>query len=318
MIHLKDKKIELNKKSAITLGNFDGIHRGHQRLIENIVNYSKTHKDDDVQALVFSFNPHPRSIFTGEALPHILTPEEKIKKMEAMGVDIFLEYPFDIEFSGVDPETFLQVLLKETLNCAYITVGENYRFGRKGEGDIHLLKAFAQKNGIDVQIEQVMNLEETNMQISSTNIKKALEEGNIPLANKMLGYEFFYEGVVEYGKQIGHTIGFPTANLAHGTYKLDPHLGVYVTHTIVDGKEHLSVTNVGDNPTVNGDKIVIETHIMGFEQDIYGKEIKVKFFEKIRDQKKFASLDELKKQIDLDSAYACNWQKNVDINRINP
>ena len=306
MVVIKDKNIQQTTPTAVTIGNFDGVHLGHQKLIRNITTYCEAHAG--VQSVVFSFNPHPRAVFTGEILPHVLTRKEKMSVIEKMNVDVYIGYPFDLEFANKPATEFLEDILLNQLNCTYLTVGENYRFGRKGEGDITLLKQFCEAHGITVQIEKMIVLAD-GITVSSTNIRSAIEYGDISRVNKMLGYEFFSEGVVQYGKQIGHTIGFPTANLSHGTYKVIPKMGVYVTHTEVQGKQYLSVTNVGDNPTVNGEGITIETHIMDFDDDIYNKEIKVNFLCKIRDQIKFSSLDELKKQIDMDAFFACEYEE---------
>ena len=306
MIHLQTKDINLDKPTAVTIGNFDGLHKGHRRLVENIVGYGGRH---GLKSLVLSFEPHPKEFFGDTEHKHIVTRKEKLQMMERMGVDYFVEYPFDLEFASCSPYEFLEILLKCGLNAKYITVGENYKFGKNGEGDVSLLQDFGEKNDIEINIERL--LYEQGRLVCSTNIKNLIETGEVYLANWMLGYNFFYQGIVETGRHLGNTIGFPTANLGDDGYKVIPKIGVYVTNTEVRGQNYLSVTNVGDNPTVNGKRITIETNIKGFDADIYGESIKVQFLQRIRDQRKFASLDELKVQIDKDSEYARRWARWV-------
>ena len=308
MLHFKTSDIPIYGPTAITIGNFDGVHRGHQRLMANIVRQSKK---KGIQSLVLSFDPHPREVFGDTSLKHILSPAEKVRKIKEMGVDIFVEYPFDLAFAQLTPEAFMQELLIDRLQGAYLTVGGNYRFGKKGAGNVKLLEAFGSERGILVDIEGIL-MARHDLRICSTNIREAIEAGDIALANTMLGHQFTFEGAVEVGKRIGHTIGFPTANLGYDGYKALPKFGVYVTETEVLGRRYRSVTNVGDNPTVNGHKITIETNIMGFEGDIYGKFIQVFFLDRIRGQKKFESLDALKVQIEKDSMFAQAWEAPAD------
>ena len=305
MIHIQTKEIAQSKPTIITIGNFDGMHKGHVKLINETVSYAK---EKGLQSLVLTFSPHPRVILRGEKVPHIFSSTEKAKALQEMGVDIFIEYPFDKEFANYSPKEFLQEILHNKLNASAIVVGENYHFGKHGTGDINMLQGFAKNHNIDLLVKQLQLQEGAT--INSTSIRKAIQEGNISLANKMLGRAFYIDGIVLSGEQRGRQIGFPTANLIPHPTKVLPKNGVYITSTHVDGgAAQPSITNIGIKPTFDGEAITIETHVLDFSADIYSKTIGINFLDRIRDEQKFSGLDELKENIKKDSDIARQYHK---------
>ena len=308
MIHITTKDIKKyipylqveEGHTAVTIGNFDGMHRGHMTLMEATASYAKTH---GLLSAVFSFAPHPREVIQGTILPHIFTSLEKERFVKKLGIDLFIEYPFDAEFAGRSPQFFLEEILKKQLQAKAVFVGENYRFGKKGAGDTNLMQSFGEDNGIHVHIQKLLS--KNGITINSTKVRETIAAGDITAANYMLGRPFSIAAFVVPGDQRGRKLGFPTANIIPADpKKILPKLGVYVTTTIIEGKERASITNVGYNPTFEGDHIVIETFILDFSQDIYDEHIEVRFLERIRDEKKFDSMDDLIKQITKDVNYA--------------
>ena len=302
MIHIttKDIKHVINQPTAVTIGNFDGMHQGHMALIEATVNYAKAH---GLLSVVFSFAPHPREVIQGIRLPHIFTSAEKKHFIESLAIDVFIEYPFDQAFASESPQFFLEEVLKNSLKTKAIFVGENYRFGQKGTGDTTFMKNFGSQQGIYVHIQQLLC--KNGVTIDSTKVRTAIADGDITAANHMLARPFSIEARVVAGDQRGRKMGFPTANiLPTDPKKILPKLGVYVTTTRISGLERASITNVGYNPTFGGDHLVIETFILNFSQDIYDEHIVVNFLERIRGEKKFDHVEALIEQITRDVAYA--------------
>ncbi|MCL1936515.1 MAG: bifunctional riboflavin kinase/FAD synthetase [Defluviitaleaceae bacterium] len=307
MIHITNEKIEQKEQTAITIGNFDGIHKGHIKLIESTIKYAKEKK---LKSLVFSFYPNPREVIKNTNLNYILTREEKKKLIKDLGVDVFVEYPFDKELAIKSPEYFLNDILKNKLNTKAIFIGENYRFGNLGKGDCSTILNFGDENGIYVSIENLLNI--SSEKIDSTTIRKYILSGNVIKANLMLGRSFSLKGVVSIGNQRGRTLGFPTANIIPNDYKkILPQKGVYITSTFLFdiNKIFPSITNVGHNPTFDDKSLVIETFIFNFSENIYNQIIEINFFDKIRNEKKFNNIEELKEQITNDVILAKKFHK---------
>jgi len=294
------KSIFNKANTAIALGNFDGFHKGHMQLI----NFSKAYaKEHGLVSVLFSTTPST-SEFLGRPKKVIL--EDKKEFIEKFKLcDIFVEYFLDDEFINTSPINFL-LMLKNKLNVKAIIVGENYRFGKNAAGKIFDIEKFSKEN--DIYFKAVGLLEEASKIVCSTSIRNFIEQGDIEKANAFLGYNFFTKGIVTPTDGRGSSIGFPTANINLKEKLIIPKFGVYITKTIlVSGESLPSVTNVGMKPTFEVELPQIETHILDKNINLYGEEIKVEFHKKIRDTIKFASLEDLIKQLKLDVQTAKNF-----------
>lgn len=285
---------------VVTIGTFDGVHLGHRKVIRRLQELAQKVKGETV---IFTFYPHPRLVLNPEdnGLRLINTLEEKKVLLEAAGIDHLVVYPFTKEFSKLTYVEFVEQILVKQLGMKYLVVGYDHRFGHNREGKYEDLKMFADKLNFKIERQDVLNMDAIN--VSSTKVRTAISEGDIQMANKYLGYRFFIKGDVIDGKKLGHTIGFPTANIdPQESYKLVPKDGVYAVKVDVDDKIYLGMLNIGVRPTVNNqlDNRSIEVHILDFSQDIYYKNITIHFYQRIRNEQFFASLDELKTQLAKD------------------
>lgn len=294
----RDFNINSNLSSVVTIGNFDGLHLGHKRLIETTKKLSMEH---GYNSIVLTFTPHPMQIIKNKIFPCIVSEYEKDMEMKNEDVDFFIKCPFTVEFSNTTPLEFIDILSNK-LNCKILIVGEDYCFGKNKSGNVGTLESICSSRII--QFKKMKHILQNNEKISSTNIRKAILDKNIKLANSMLGKKYHLLGEVCSGNMLGRTIGFPTANLEPPVNKILPPDGVYITQTIYNNKTYNSITNIGKNPTVDNMKRTVETFIFDFNEDIYGKEIKVLFDGFIRDVRKFNDLDELKEQISKDREVA--------------
>ncbi len=288
--------IKLHNKTAVALGNFDGFHTGHIKLINAV-------KASGYETVVFTLFPHPAAFFKGTGFKALFDEGEKAELAEALGVDNYIRYPFTKEFSRLCPLEFVR-LLKEKTNCAFLAVGENYTFGKNKSGTAKMLEELGQGMGIYVKIVDEVCFE--GKAVSSTRIRELLKTGDIKKANLLLGRDYFIGGTVEEGRQRGRKMGFPTANINIGEEKLLPLDGVYATQTVFDGIKLPSVTNVGKNPTFNNSVRTVETFLPDFKGNLYGKRIKVAFKERIRGEIRFFSKEELAEQIKRDIAFIGN------------
>lgn len=309
MEYITDGKIEQSVPTAVTLGNFDGLHMGHRSLIS--IMKSKA-EENNLKSIVFSFFPHPMFLFDSKDKTKalILSREEKRQTVESIGVDCYVEYPFTSEFSSMEPEDFARKLIFEDLKCKVLVVGFNYHFGKMAKGNAALLKEIGKEYGAEVICVPSVNF--LDERVSSTRIRKALMEADISLANTLLTVPYWAYGEVTHGNRIGHEIGFPTMNIDADDKKLFPPNGVYATRILVDGKMYSSVTNVGMAPTVNGKKKRVETHAFDFDMDVYGKFVTVYFFKFLRPEQKFGSVDELKNRLFSDAEDAKQYFLSED------
>jgi riboflavin kinase/FMN adenylyltransferase len=285
--------------TAIALGNFDGIHRGHLQVLQPILTNSLAHPT------VVSFNPHPREFFSGQTLK-LLTPlPEKVKCLEALGVKQLVLLPFDRQIADLTPEEFVEKILFQQLKASHIVVGEDFRFGKNRAGTVRDLSAIAQKFGIAVDIIHSYK-EDLDERISSSLIRQALERGEIQRANLMLGRPYSLQGIVVRGQQLGRKIGFPTANLQLPTNKFIPRYGVYAVSVVVEEEQKRlkGVMNIGCRPTVNGSGETIEVHLFDCSADLYKQTLVVELNKFLREEQKFASLEALKSQIAIDCQIA--------------
>lgn len=281
--------------SIITLGNFDGLHLGHQELIKMIIQRAE---ETASHSMVVTFRPHPLKILAPEKCPPLISIyEEKIRLFEMLGIDVLVKIPFTLDFSAMEPRDFVKNVLCDLLGAKEIFVGYNYRFGKGRKGDIRLLRNLGKEFGFAVrEIEQVSLDGEV---ISSTMIRQLLKNGKVEHAAKLLGRPYALCGIVVKGDGRGRGLGFPTANIA-SKHSLIPSNGVYAVRLFVRDKYYNGVVNIGMRPTFDTKSLAIEVHIFAFNEDIYGEEITVCFISKIREEKKFGNADALIKQINAD------------------
>jgi riboflavin kinase/FMN adenylyltransferase len=289
------------KKTILTLGTFDGVHIGHKKILERITQNTENGK---YESLVLTFFPHPRMVLQEKSEIKLLnTISEKTRLLEQTGIENLVIHPFNENFSRLTAEEFVHTILVDQFHIHKIIIGHDHRFGRNRTANIDDLIAFGIEYGFEV--EQISAQEIHDVSVSSTKIRKALDEGNIVLANNYLGYSYFLTGEVVKGKQLGRTIGFPTANInIEEDYKKIPKNGVYVVKTFINEKEVFGMMNIGFNPTVNGEKKTIEVHLFDFDADIYGHKIEVSLLEYLREEQKFGSVELLKEQLNQDKKTA--------------
>ncbi|TDX09243.1 bifunctional riboflavin kinase/FAD synthetase [Flavobacterium sp. S87F.05.LMB.W.Kidney.N] len=289
------------KKTILTLGTFDGVHIGHKKILERITQNTENGK---YESLVLTFFPHPRMVLQEKSEIKLLnTISEKTELLEATGIENLIVHPFNESFSRLTAEEFVHTILVDKFQIQKIIIGHDHRFGRNRTANIDDLIAFGKE--YDFEVEQISAEEIQDVSVSSTKIRNALKEGNMALANEYLGYNYFLNGTVVKGKQLGRTISFPTANIyIEEDYKLIPKIGVYVVKAVVNEEIVYGMMNIGFNPTVNGDKQTIEVHLFNFDKDIYDQNIKVSLLHYIREEQKFGSVDALKAQLHQDQIEA--------------
>ncbi len=284
---------------ALTIGNFDGVHLGHQAILKMLVEKARELKID---ACMMSFEPLPQEYFAPENAPARLTRlREKWCALEVTGIDQFLCIKFDHRLAELSAEDFIQQILIDRLHVKYLVIGDDFKFGKGRRGDFDMLKAAGKQYDFEVVNSHSICLD--GERISSTAIRKALAENRLEHANKMLGRTYRICGRVAHGAKRGRTIGFPTANIKlhrHAT----PLSGVYAVTMTIDDKQINGVANIGKRPTVDGHNLQLEVHLFNFEQNIYGKQVCVEFKHKLRDEHRFESFDALKQQIMKDSEQA--------------
>ncbi len=281
--------------SIVTVGAFDGVHRGHQEILSRLI---KKAEEMNVTSLVVTFWPHPSHIIGHKPLRLINTLDEKKALIEAHGVEKVVVLPFTHEFAKINSLSFIRDYLIDQFKMKYFLLGYNHHFGSDRQGDFNVIKEYGMHYGFDV--EKAVPVEINGEKISSTKIRHAISEGNIELANLYLGYNYFITGIVVEGQMLGRTIGFPTANVnIQEEHKLLPKDGVYAVKVEISGKIYSGMLNIGHRPTVNKEKNLktIEVHILDFNEDIYNQNIKVSFFSRIRDETKFAGIEILKEQL---------------------
>jgi len=292
------------KKTILTLGTFDGVHIGHKKILERITQNTENGK---YESLVLTFFPHPRMVLQEKSEIKLLnTIAEKSKLLEQTGIENLVIHPFNESFSRLTAEEFVHSILVDQFHIQKIIIGHDHRFGRNRTANIDDLIAFGTEYGFEV--EQISAQEIQDVSVSSTKIRKALDEGNITLANEYLGYPYFLSGEVVKGKQLGRTIGFPTANIhIEEEYKKIPKNGVYIVKTFIDKKTVFGMMNIGFNPTVNGERQTIEVNLFDFDADIYGQKLEISLLEYIREEQKFGSVDLLKEQLNRDKNTALDF-----------
>ena len=297
-----------NKKTILTLGTFDGVHIGHAAILKKL---TQNTNNGEFESTVLTFFPHPRIVLQGKSdLKLLNTINEKMELLETIGIENLIIHPFDESFAQLSAEEFVKTVLVDQLHVQKIIIGYDHRFGKNRTANIDDLITFGTQYGFEV--EQISAQEINAISISSTKIRTALETGDIQLANEYLGYAYFLSGTVVKGKQLGRTIGFPTANIElEEAYKLVPKNGVYVVRSEIEGKHVFGMMNIGFNPTVQGKNRTIEAHFFDFDADIYNRHIKVSILQRIRSEKKFESVELLTKQLEDDRNFSKQYLQNL-------
>ncbi|MEY4461560.1 MAG: hypothetical protein RLY98_100 [Bacteroidota bacterium] len=298
-----------DKKTIVTIGTFDGVHLGHAAILKKL---TQNTQNETFESTVLTFFPHPRMVLQGKSdLKLLNTINEKIELLEKIGIDNLIIHPFDEKFAELNADAFVSKILVDHLRVQKIIIGYDHRFGKNRTANINDLISFGAQYGFEV--EQISAQEIDEISISSTKIRTALEEGDIQLANEYLGYSYFLSGTVVKGKQLGRTIGFPTANISlEEDYKLVPQNGVYIVQAEIDSKTIYGMMNIGFNPTVQGKQKTIEVHLFDFETDIYNRKIQVGILQRIRSEKKFESIELLTKQLEEDRNFSRNYLQNLE------
>lgn len=292
---------KLLSNSVVTIGTFDGVHVGHKKIIKRLV---KIAKEENLQAVVLTFFPHPRMVVQKDTdIKMLNTIDEKNKLMEAEGIDHLVIKKFTKQFSRLSAQDYVREILVDTLHVKHIIIGYDHHFGRNRTANINDLKAFGEI--YDFKVTEISAQEINEVAVSSTKIRKALLDGDIKTANTFLGYNFMLTGKVVKGKGLGKQLDYPTANISiEETYKLIPKNGVYVAKAVINKKTVFGMMNIGTNPTVDGKEQSIEVNFFNFNQDIYGKTLEIQILERLRDEQKFDSLDELKNQLSKDMIHS--------------
>ncbi len=304
---ISDTSFQIEEPTVATIGKFDGRHKGHQKLLGRMLEWKKKY---GYKTTVFSFDMSPMVCLKGIRQPVITTNEERRAGMEKIGIDYLVEYPFTREVSHLPAEEFLRTILLGKMNARVIVVGTDCAFGYQRAGNAELLKRLAPELGY--QVEVVVKEEDEHREISSTYVKEELDKGNIERANRLLGRPYAFHGTVVHGNHVGGPLlDFPTANLIPQPDKYLPPFGVYVSRVLADGQYYGGVTNIGRKPTVEGHAPVgVETHLFGWDGDLYGKNIEVQLLNFERPEQKFDSMEELKAQLQRDKEYAQTYLDN--------
>lgn len=295
---------EIARPAILTLGVFDGLHLGHQLIMSTVVERARELK---AVPTVITFDPHPRAVLHPESAPPLLqTFDQKIEAFGVLGIEQTIVVRFTRDFAQIEAEDFLRDVVRDRLQAAEVYLGRGFAFGRNREGNIELLRKVSERLGF--RAEEVPEVRLRGQRISSSRIRELLAEGRVNLARRMLGRPYGVEGRVVRGAQRGHTLGFPTANLRPEN-RVIPRGGVYVTATLIEGTWRRSITNIGTRPTFENDSAPasVETYIMNWTGDLYGDVVRVRFLHRLRNERKFASIDELKQQIARDRDRAAEY-----------
>ncbi|TQI72222.1 riboflavin kinase/FMN adenylyltransferase [Gramella sp. Hel_I_59] len=295
------------RQTVVTIGTFDGVHAGHRRIIDRLVNSAHA---NNLNSVVLTFFPHPRMVLQKESdIKLINTIGERKQLLDQTGIDHLVVHPFTHQFSRLTALEFVRDILVNKLRAKKIIIGYDHRFGRNRTADINDLKQFGKDFGFEV--EEISQQDVEQVAVSSTKIRKALLDGRVEQANIYLQSEFSLKGIVVRGRGIGKDLGYPTANMEiPEDYKLIPKNGVYVVRSVLDGQTIFGMMNIGTNPTVGGKEQTIETYFFDLDKDLYGKEFTIEMLVRIRDEKKFNSVEELKIAMKQDQAFSSQYIKD--------
>jgi riboflavin kinase/FMN adenylyltransferase len=298
------KSFSSNNQTIVTIGTFDGVHLGHQKILKQI---TKSAQELHCESLVLTFFPHPRMVLQKDTeMKQLNSINEKLELLDNLGIDNLVIHPFDKEFSRLTAEEFVKQVLVDVFRVKKVIIGYDHRFGRNRTATIDDLNSFGETYGFEV--EQISAEQINEVSISSTKIRNAILEGNVEIAASYLGYNYPITGIVSKGNQLGRTIGYPTANIKIvDEHKLIPSNGVYVAKSIINGITIYGMMNIGLRPTVDGSTQTLEIHFFDFKKDIYNQEITVLLLKRMRSEQKFDSIDALKAQLNNDMIDAKNY-----------
>lgn len=310
MIREKLENYSSKSPSVITIGTFDGVHIGHRKIINQLTTISST---DNLVSILLSFFPHPKMVLqSNNEIKLINTINEKQDLLNTLNLDFLIIKEFTKEFSRLSALEFVRDILVNKLNAKHIIIGYDHHFGRNRTANIQQLREFGEL--YDFTVTEILAQDIDNIAISSTKIRKALNNGDIKLANNYLGYNYFFNGTVIHGNNIGKTISFPTANIKiDESYKLVPKNGVYIVKSLIDEKCVFGMMNIGTNPTFNRKNQSIEIHFLDFNKNIYNQSLSVEMITRIRSEKKFSSIEDLKKQLELDKVTTLSYINSLNI-----
>ena len=310
MIRKKLENYNSKSHSVITIGTFDGVHIGHRKIINQLTTISST---DNLVSILLSFFPHPKMVLqSNNEIKLINTINEKQDLLNDLNLDFLIIKEFTKEFSRLSALEFVRDILVNKLNAKHIIIGYDHHFGRNRTANIQQLREFGEL--YDFTVTEILAQDIDNIAISSTKIRKALNNGDIKLANNYLGYNYFFNGTVIHGNNIGKTISFPTANIKiDESYKLVPKNGVYIVKSLIDEKCVFGMMNIGTNPTFNRKNQSIEIHFLDFNKNIYNQSLSVEMITRIRSEKKFSSIEDLKKQLELDKVTTLSYINSLNI-----
>ncbi|MCD5413602.1 MAG: bifunctional riboflavin kinase/FAD synthetase [Clostridiales bacterium] len=291
----ENAQINTSIARGVALGNFDGIHIGHQELLNTLVDKCNALK---IESCIYTFDNHPLSIINNVIPSQITNFDIKNKIFESLSIDTVVYEKFDKRIMKLNPQEFMEEVLVEKLHAKIVVVGFDFRFGFKGEGDVNLLSQLGKKYDFTLYVISPVKID--SEKVSSSLIKRYIKEGNMTKVKKLMRRYFSLEGVVVKGKRRGRELGFPTANISIDKKQILPKEGVYATYVNVDGKTYFGATSIGKNPTFSADRISIETFILEYDGSLYGKKIGIEFVKKLRNQIKFDNIDALKTQLSMD------------------
>ena len=299
----------MKSEKILTIGTYDGVHIGHQKILKRVVALAQK---EELVPTVLTLFPHPRMVLQKDDTIKLLnTIDERIELLKTIGIEKVIVKEFTKEFANLSAKDYVEQILVKELNTKQIVIGYDHHFGKNRSANIDDLKIFAKE--FNFKVEEISAQEIEDVTVSSTKIRKALNNGHIEIANTYLGYNYFISGEVVKGKGIGRTLDYPTANIhIKESYKLIPRDGVYVVKSVIDNTTVFGMMNIGTNPTVSGKSRSIEVHFFNFDKDIYGKNLKIEFLHWLRSEQKFESLEALKKQLNIDMTDALDHIKTIN------
>ncbi len=299
LIIQNSEHFRIESPTIVTIGTFDGVHLGHQKILNRLVELKQK---TGLKTVVLTFEPHPRKILFPEQkdLKLITLVDEKLQLLDRYGVDVTVVYPFTKNFSQLDSNIYIEEILLRQLNLKHLVIGYDHRFGKDRTGDINTLRDFSSNQSFFV--EEISAKDIDNIAVSSSKIRKAIETGHVEMAAEYLGHQFFISAKVIKGKQLGRQLGYATANLKpKAEEKIIPKIGVYFVEVLIDNQPFFGMMNIGTNPTTDNDnRVKLEVNIFNFNSDIYDKVIQVSFIKRLRDELKFSNLDALVQQLNID------------------
>lgn len=300
--------IQRDDTAVVTVGTFDGVHRGHQAILDYLLGRAERRHGTST---LLSFHPHPRSVVHDQDVPLLTTVEERARILEDIGLDRFVVVPFTTDFSELTAREYVRQVLVEGIGLQEIAVGYDHRFGQGRAGDVALLREMGEAHGFDVDVIPAHRVDDDV--VSSSAIRDAVEAGDVDAARRLLGRPYRLSGTVERGEGRGRTLGFPTANLSVNPQKLIPAIGVYATSVdLPGGGTRPGMLNIGRRPTFDGMDVTVEVHLVDFDGDLYGHTLTVQFVQRLRDERKFDSADDLAVQLSKDKQHCKRVTEAID------